>query len=75
MAADKAVIHFQLFYSFMDRSFYTSGICDDAAVVNDSFQVFQIFYVIFNRGAQKNIVADFITFVFLFQYTVNDTAV
>ena len=44
---------FQLFYSLMDRSFYTSGICDDTAVGNDSFQVFQVFGVIFNRGAQK----------------------
>lgn len=75
MTADKAVIHFQLFYSLMDRPFYASGICDDTAVGNDGFQVFQVFNVIFNRGAQKNIVAGFITFVFFFQYPVNNTAV
>ena len=71
MSANKTVIHTKFFNSFMDWSFDTSCICDDTVIRNYIFQIFQIFYIVFYRCTEKDIIAGTVSLILFFQYSVD----
>ena len=71
MSANKTVIHTKFFNSFMDWSFDTSCICDDTVIRNYIFQIFQIFYIVFYRCTEKDIIAGMVSLILFFQYSID----
>ena len=57
MSADKVFFHTKFRNFFVDVCLGTSYVCDDAGRVDEGLQLFQIFCVAGNRGAQEYIIA------------------